>query len=334
VPSYPGPSAARTGDVVGTLRLLGYMALALVLIAMDHRGGWLAQARRQADALVQPLWAAAGLPGRLVERLNEDAGTIAQLTARNRELRRQLLLNQARMARLQALAADNARLRGLLDAARRGNLDVLLVPILDIDLDPARHRIVLDAGRNAGLQVGQSVIDAGGLLGQVVGTTPTHAQVLLVTDPAHAVPVVVVRNGVRLVAYGTGRSDGLALRDVPMSSDIKVGDVLVTSGLGNRFAPGFPVGTVTALRPDESRAFLIGDVRPAAQLDRGRDVLVQLSVPRRPPALRFETPPPALPAATDAATATPAPVLPAPNAAGEAPATTPAPASTDPVRAP
>ncbi|KAB8314737.1 rod shape-determining protein MreC [Tolypothrix campylonemoides VB511288] len=291
MPSYAGPSAARPGDVAGTLRLLAYLAAATVLIVLDHRGGWLNQVRRHADAVVQPLWMLAGAPGRLVERVQDDAGTLAQLTQRNAELRRQRLLDQARMARLQALAADNARLRGLLDAAERGNLDVLLVPILDVDLDPTRQRIVLDAGGNQGLRVGQSVIDAGGLLGQVTGTTPLYASVLLVTDPAHAVPVVVVRNGVRLVAYGTGRSDRLALTNVPTSSDVKVGDVLVTSGLGGRFAPGFPVGTVTALRPDESRAYLVGDVAPAAQLDRGRDVLVQLSVPPPPPAqtLAFDT---------------------------------------------
>lgn len=324
MPTYPGPSVARPGDVVGTLRLLGYLGLALVLIVLDQRGGWLTQARTQANALVQPLWAVAGLPGRLMERLNEDAGTLAQLTERNRELRRQLLLNQARMARLQALAADNARLRGLLDAAERGNLDVLLVPILDVDLDPSRQRLVLDAGSRVGLRVGQSVIDAGGLLGQITGTTPMHAEVLLVTDPDHAVPVVVVRTGVRLVAYGTGRSDRLALRHVPMSSDLKVGDVLVTSGLGNRFPPGFPVGTVVALRPDESRAFLVGDVRPAAQLDRGRDVLVQLSVPDAPPvrALTFDPalPPVATPPATAAVPASPVAPAQAGAPAGASPA--------------
>jgi rod shape-determining protein MreC len=97
---------------------------------------------------------------------------------------------------------------------------------------------------------------------------------LLLTDPDHAVPVVVARTGVRLVAYGKGRSDQLQLLNVPLSSDVKVGDSVITSGLGGRFPSGFAVGTVTRLEPDDSRAFLVGDVRPAAQLDRGRDVLL------------------------------------------------------------
>jgi rod shape-determining protein MreC len=260
---------------------MAYLALSLTLVVLDHRGGWLHQARRQASVLAQPLWMIAGTPGRIAERLAEDAGTLSRLTAENRELRRQALLDRARMARMQTVAADNVRLRMLLDAAQRDRLDAQLAPILDVDLDPTRQRLVLDAGRGDGVRTGQTVIDAGGLVGQVVQVTPAHATVLLLTDPDHAVPVSIARNGVRLVAYGRGRSDLLELQSIPLSSDIKVGDALVTSGLGGRFPPGFPVGTVIALRPDHTRAFLVGDVKPAAELDRGRDVLLLRSVARR-----------------------------------------------------
>lgn len=282
MPPYAGPSsAARTGDVAGTLQLLAYLALAVTLIVLDHRGGWLHQSRQQASLMVGPLLTVAGWPGRMAERLRDDAGTLSQLGAENRRLRNELLVNHARMARMTTVAADNARLRELLDAAQRGSLDVQLAPVLDVDLDPARQRLVLDAGSRNGVRIGQSVIDAGGLLGQVIDVTPMHATVLLLTDPDHAVPVAIARNGVRLVAYGRGRSDTLALASIALSSDVKVGDVVVTSGLGGRFPPGFPVGTITALRPDESRAFLVGDLRPAAQLDRGRDVLLLRSAPVR-----------------------------------------------------
>jgi len=285
MPTYAGPpTSARSGDVAGTLKLLAYLALAVVLIVLDHRGGWLAQGRRQVTLLVQPLWMVAGWPGQVVDRVREDAGTLTQLTAENRRLRNDLMLNQARMARLATLAADNARLRGLLDAAQTNNLDVVLAPVLDIDLDPARQRLVLNAGSRERVQVGQNVIDANGLLGQVIAVTPMYANVLLLTDPSHAVPVAVARNGVRLVVYGEGRSDKLRLTSVPLSSDVKVGDVLVTSGLGGRFAPGFPVGKIASLKPDDSRAFLVGEVTPAAQLDRGREVLVLLSMPNPLPA--------------------------------------------------
>lgn len=260
---------------------MAYLAVALVLVVLDHRGGWLHRARAQATVLVQPLWAVAGWPARVSGRLAEDAGTLARLTEENRALRRQALFDRARMARMQTVAADNARLRELLDAAQRNHLDAQLAPILNVDLDPTRQRLVLDAGTRDGVRTGQAVIDAGGLVGQVVQVTPLQSTVLLVTDPDHAVPVAIARNGVRLVAYGRGRSDMLALENVPLSSDLKVGDVLVTSGLGGRFPPGFAVGTVTALQPDHSRAFLIGDVKPAAALDRGREVLLLRAAPRR-----------------------------------------------------
>ena len=282
MPSYASSPASRGGDLVGTLRLLAYLAVSFALVVLDHRGGWLSRARSQADVVVQPLWTVAGLPGRAVRSLQDSAGTHSQLVADNERLRNELLVTQARMTRLQAAAVENARLRGLLGAVQRGGLDVQLAPILSIDLDPTRQRLVLDAGANDGVRLGQVVLDAGGLVGQVVDVKPSHSIALLLTDPDHAVPVATTRSGVRLVAYGTGNSNLLSATNIPLSADIKVGDVLVTSGLGQRFPAGFPVGQIVALRPDDSRAFLIGDVRPAAQLDRGRDVLLLRSAPPRP----------------------------------------------------
>lgn len=283
MPSYAGPPSPRLGDAAGTLRLLAYLALAVTLVVLDHRGGWLHAARRQAGVVAEPLRAAASLPATAVGGAGEYVGTVARLARENRRLRQELLVAQARMARMNTVAADNARLRMLLDAAQRARLDVQLAPILDVDLDPTRQRLVLDAGRGDGVRVGQSVIDARGLLGQVTRVGPLQSDVLLLTDPDHAVPVAIARNGVRLVAYGTGRSDRLTLESIPLSSDVRVGDVVVTSGMGARFPPGFPVGRIVRLEPDESRAFLRGQVQPAAQIDRGREVLLLRAAPAHPP---------------------------------------------------
>lgn len=274
MPAYASPNAPRPGDVAGTLRLLAYLALAIALIVLDHRGGWLSQVRAAGQVAMQPLWQLAGLPSRMGRSMRDDAATRALLAEDNRRLRNELLVMGARQARLQVEAEENARLRGLLGAAERGGLEVQLAPILDVDLEPTRQRLLLDAGSRQGVRQGQSVIDAGGLLGQIIAVTPATATVLLLTDLDHAVPVVVPRNGVRLVAYGIGRSDRLELRNIPVSADLEEGDVVVTSGLGGRFPPGFPVGTVSSLRPDDSHAFILGELTPAAQLDRGRDVLL------------------------------------------------------------
>ncbi|WP_462115262.1 rod shape-determining protein MreC, partial [Lysobacter xanthus] len=235
----PAPSApARLGDAAGTLRLLAYLAAAVTLAVLDHRGGWLHRVREEIGVAAEPVRAVVGLPGRLAGSTVDNVATVAQLAHRNEQLRRELLIAQARIARLGTVVADNSRLRALLDAAQRGRLDVQLAPILDVDLDPTHQRLVLDAGVRDGVREGQSVIDGHGLLGQVTHAGPLHSDVLLITDPDHAVPVAVARNGVRLVAYGTGRSDVLTLANIPLSSDIRVGDAIVTSGLGGRFPPG------------------------------------------------------------------------------------------------
>lgn len=273
MPSYAGPPvASRPGEVTSTLRLLVYLVLAIVLIALDSRGSWLSQVRMQANLLIQPIWAVAGLPGRIGSQVRDNAATHAQLVEETRSLRNQLLVANARLTRLQTAALDNAQLRELLNVAERRGLDVQLAPILDIDLDPTRQRLLLDAGSRDGVLMGQAVIDAGGLMGQVIEVTPLHSTVLLLTDPDHAVPVSVARNGVRLIVYGRG--DRLELRDIPLSAGVQVGDEIVTSGLGGRFPAGFPVGKVSELHPDDTHAFLVGELTPAAKLDRGRDVLL------------------------------------------------------------
>jgi rod shape-determining protein MreC len=317
VPAYPGrPSATRSGDVAGTLRLLAYLAAAIGLMVFDHRGGWLEQVRAQGEVLMQPVWWLAGLPGRIGDSARGTARTHASLTEENRRLRNALLVGSARLARLETAAEENRRIRDLLGAAQRGRLDVQLVPILDIDLDPSRQRLMLDGGSQDGVRLGQPVIDAGGLVGQIIAVTPTTSTVLLLTDPAHAVPVEVARSGVRLIAYGNGRSDQLSLANVPLSSDVEVGDTLVTSGLGKRFPAGFAVGTIAALRPDESRAFLVGEVEPAARLDRGRDVLL---LRERASAARSSMPEPEVPATAIGAEAFPRPAGAEPaDASGEA----------------
>ena len=237
MPPYAGPPvASRQGDAASTLRLLAYLALAITLIVLDDQGGWMSRLRAQANVLVQPVWALAGVPGRVGASVKDNAASHNQLVSENRELRNQLLVANARLTRLQTAALDNAQLRELLNVAERNGLDVQLAPILDIDLDPVKQRLVLDSGSSAGVHVGQAVIDAGGLMGQVIATTPAHSTVLLLTDPDHAVPVNVARNGVRLIAYGRG--DRLELRDVPLSAGLVVGDEIVTSGLGGRFPAG------------------------------------------------------------------------------------------------
>lgn len=273
---YAGSSSSTRSSegAIGILRLLAYLGAAVLLMVVDHRGDWLSEVRRQAGTVVAPLYWLASSPVRLATTGYEQFASRQRLNEENAQLRESLLLANARLHRIDAVANENLRLRELLGGTRGYQLDVQLASILDIDLDPFRHRVVLDQGAREGVSVGQAMIDAGGLAGQVTDVQPHRSVALLVTDPDHAVPVQVVRSGLRLIAYGTGRSDLLELRNIPQSGDIRVEDVLVTSGIGGGFPAGFPVGAITALRPDATRTFLEAEARPATAAARSGEVLL------------------------------------------------------------
>lgn len=278
--AYSGSSTPRFGDSgSGTLRLLLYLALGVALMVSDHRGGVLSRLRQAATVAVEPVWWLASLPARFVDFTEAAVSNQTRLNRENIELQQQLLLAKVRIQRLQSLAQENESLRSLLGGTRGDRLAVQLAGILDIDLDPVQQRIVLDVGSRQGVHVDQVVIDAGGVLGQVIAVTPGRATALLITDPDAAVPVQAVRSGLRLIAYGTGHSDRLTVPNIPQSGDIKVGDELITSGIGGRFPAGFPVGTVAAVEPDPSHAFVAASVTPAARLDRSGAVLLVWNLP-------------------------------------------------------
>lgn len=273
--AYPGTPAPRlTEGAGGTLPLLAYLALATVLMVADQRGGFASQARQHLSTLAEPVWWLASSPGRLAEGAHDLVTTRSRLLADNERLTRELQVNASRLHRLAAVAEENQRLRELLGGTRGYRLEAKLAGIIDVDLDPSRQRILLDAGSDDGVRVGQAMIDAGGVLGQVIEVTPRRATALLLTDPEHAVPVQVARSGLRTIAFGTGRTDMLRLPNIPQSADIRVGDRLVTSGIGGRFPAGFPVGTIEQLHPDDTRLFVVAQARPAARLDRGLEVLL------------------------------------------------------------
>jgi len=266
----------------GTLKLLFYLAMAVVLMVADHRGGYLGQLRHAAGLLTGPIYRLAGAPAQLAHGLSDHLTSQRSLIAENTALREQLLLANARMDRLAGVQVENQRLRGLLGGTRGLQLQVRLASLIDIDLDPFRHRLVIDAGARRGVSPGMAVIDGEGLVGQVLDVTGMNATVILVSDPSHAVPVQVVRTGLRAIAYGTGRTDVLDIPSIPLSADLRVGDVLETSGLGGRFPAGFKVGTIERLHPDDTRLFVVAEARPAARLNRGGEVLLVWNAPEAP----------------------------------------------------
>jgi rod shape-determining protein MreC len=263
-----------------TLRLIAYLALAATLMVVDHRAGYLEDMRRLTGVLVEPVYRIAALPADVARATRTAVVSQDTLAKENRELRDALLLAQARLNRLDALVAQNARLKDLLDAQTSLGLSVQLARLIDVDLDPFRPRVVLNVGANQGVTIGQPVIDAHGIMGQVIEVLGNTSIVMLITDPTHAIPVMVERSGLRTIAYGTGAIDRLELPNIPISADVQVGDRLVTSGLGGRFPAGFPVGEILVISTDASSLFAAAQARPAAALDRSGDVLLLRDQPQ------------------------------------------------------
>jgi len=253
---------------------MGYLALAVIVMVADHHEDYLKDLRLKMSYLVEPVYRLVALPGMLARHARLAITERSDLADENQQLRQELMLTQARLNRLANLQEQNQRLKDLLDVQKRLNLGVQVARLMDIDLDPFRHRIVLNVGRAEGVKEKQAVLDTQGVMGQVLEVMEHTSIAILVTDPAHSLPVSVERTGLRTIAYGSGAIDQLILPHIPVSADIQVGDKLMTSGMGGRFPAGFPVGEVQAVQNDESGMFIKAQVKPASALDRSAEVLL------------------------------------------------------------
>jgi rod shape-determining protein MreC len=255
-------------------RVVVVAVLSVVLMTADHRGGHVDAVRSLLATLVYPLQYAVDLPIRGGKWVADNLSSRRTLMTENERLRRENFSVQSRLERYAELEAENRRLRELLDSAARVGVQVLIAERLAVDLDPNSRRIVLNKGIRDGVHVGQSLIDANGIMGQVVEAGPFSSSAVLITDPSHALPVQVRRSGLLGIAVGTGPLDELELTHVPVNADVLVGDVLVTSGLGGRFPAGYPVGRVVSVERDSGRPFAQVTVESSANLERNREVLL------------------------------------------------------------
>jgi rod shape-determining protein MreC len=244
------------------------------MIVADHRYRHLEVLRSTLSVLVYPLYYIASLPQTLSGTVEGQLATEQELRDSNRHLERQNLVLKARLQQFEALEAENMRLRDLLGSSFKIGDRVLIAELMSVDLDPYRQQVLINKGSSSGVFVGQPVLDANAVMGQVVEVSPLTATVLLITDATHALPVQVNRTGLRTVAAGTGLINALELPHLPNNADIREGDLLVTSGLGGHFPPGYPVARVSEVRREPGKPFATVIATPAARLDRSRDVLL------------------------------------------------------------
>jgi len=256
------------------LRLVALCILSVAIMVLDHNNEHLQPVRSILSTIVHPIRLVIDAPFSLGHWIGDSTATQSELSAENRRLKEQNLIQSARLQRQVALEAENTRLRALLDSTAKVSGRVLIGEIMSIDMNPFRHRITINKGSNDGLYVGQALLDADGIIGQVIRDQFFSAEALLISDIDHALPVEIVRSRLRTIAVGTGDLERLSLPFLPRNADVVDGDILVTSGLGGTFPPGYPVGIINGISADSGEPFLTVGARPAAALNRIREVLL------------------------------------------------------------
>ncbi|MCD5987273.1 rod shape-determining protein MreC [Pseudomonas sp. CDFA 553] len=264
------------------VRLLVLVVLSVALMVVDARFTVLKPVRSQMSLVLMQSYWIVDLPQRLIQGVASQFGSRTELIAENEKLKTEALLLQGRLQKLAALTEQNVRLRELLNSSALVNEKVEVAELIGMDPNPFTHRIIINKGERDGVVLGQPVLDARGLMGQVVELMPYTSRVLLLTDTTHSIPVQVNRNGLRAIASGTGNPERLELRHVADTADIKEGDLLVSSGLGQRFPAGYPVATVKEVIHDSGQPFAIVRAVPTAALNRSRYLLLVFSDGRSP----------------------------------------------------
>ena len=251
-----------------------FLILSIVLMTLDHRQNHLEKVRAALSLVVYPLQVIVDMPRTPIQWASDSLTPRSDLESEVERLRTQELLLKAQLQKLISLETENRRLRQLSQAARRLSDEMMIAELMSVDLDPFSRHIIINKGSTDHVYQGQAVLDAEGVMGQVVHVSPFNSDVMLITDPSHAVPVQVNRNGLRTLAVGTGSSEELSVPYIPNNADIQVGDLLVTSGLGGRFPSGYPVARITNIEIDLNEPYAHVTAVPAALMDRSREVLL------------------------------------------------------------
>ena len=245
-----------------------------MLMTLDHRQQHLQTLREGLSLLVAPIEFLVDLPVDIGHWVADSLASRQQLMEENARLHSQNLLMQARSLKNADLESENRRLRELLESSVKVADRVLIAEIYKIDLDPYKHLIRINKTARHGVYIDQPLLDAQGIMGQVIETMPAYSTARLITDPGHSIPIQVSRNGLRTIATGSGKINQIDLPYLPNNTDIQVGDLLVTSGLGGVYPPGYPVAHVTEIERAPELEFALIKAEPTARLNRSREVLL------------------------------------------------------------
>ncbi len=250
------------------------IALAIALMVMDKRSENFSSIRAAMSLPIAPFQYMVGLPAKFVDNVKIMFITHDNLIKENLRLKADQLVLRAQLQRLLAIESENNYLKALLQSSRQVKGKTLIAELLAVTSEPFVNQVILDKGAKDGVYVGQPVLDASGVMGQVTQAGPITSRVLLVNDPRSGIAVQNARNGVRAIATGDSYSGKVKLMYVPKTADIRESDVFVTSGLGDHYPEGYPVGKVLKVEKDPTHQFATIYLQPSAHLDSSRQVLL------------------------------------------------------------
>lgn len=269
-----------------------FLAIAsIALMVLDHRSNYLETAKMWMGVATHPFYSIVQAPFDAWNWLRSSFADRNRLREENARLREQLRIARIRALRFEALYEENRRLRAIRAASDGIAQETLIAEIVRVDIDPFRHRVRINKGSEHGVFKGQPVLDAFGIVGQVTRVDRYSSELILISDSEHATPVQVNRNGVRSIAVGTGDVNKLSLPFLTSEADIKLGDLLVSSGLDGIFPAGYPVARITKVDRDPSRMFAVVEAEPMAHLDRVREILLLWFQPQSTPSAQGDREP-------------------------------------------
>jgi len=269
-----GPSPAA--------RLVFFAVLSLLLMFVDARFRYLETTRSALSVLVSPIQRLATMPNVLWQQAREFLSAQSHLLEENKALHRQHELDAVQLVQWQSLLQENQQLRKLQALQQRSQLAGQFAEIVYAERDAFRRKVLIDKGNTANVQAGQVVMDDRGIVGQITRVYPWLSEVTLITEKDHAVPVQVLRSGLRSVAFGAGDTSQLSLRYMPVSTDIVKGDILVTSGIDGIYPPGIPVAKVEKIERDAAYPFARIVCLPVGGVDKNRQLLILSAMPKLP----------------------------------------------------
>jgi rod shape-determining protein MreC len=250
------------------------VVVSIVFMITDNSDSKAREAKSYLSLLLTPIQWLVDLPSRMADDVSDVLVSRRSLAKENEQLRSDVISLDQQVQQMASLTAENIRLRELLNGRERIPNEVKLAELIGVNPDPFQHQIILGKGSEDDVFIGQPVLDAGGVLGQVVEVSHYTCRVMLITDARHALPVEIIRNGFRSIALGKGTMGELELEHVPDTADVREGDLLVTSGLGKRFPYGYPVAQIVSVVRDPGQPFAIVKAVPSARLDKSRHLLL------------------------------------------------------------